>query len=99
MKIKVAEQHTDFLEMSSGLGPWRSKLFFLLNMQLSCKNCISVSAQYWLNNKALFYNKERAPNTYISLIMRISSWNKRIVKISEILNSLSVNSICAPLPK
>ncbi len=33
--------------LSSGLRPWRSTFFYLLNMQLLCKNYISISAQYW----------------------------------------------------
>ncbi len=37
--------------LRSGLGLVRSKFFFPLNMPFSCKNCISVSAQYWLNNR------------------------------------------------
>ncbi len=53
---------------SSGLGPWRSKFFFLFNLQLLWKNCNSVSP----NNRWFFFNRKRAPERDIPLIRRIS---------------------------
>ncbi len=59
---------------SYGLGPGRSTFFFISNMQLFCKICISVSAQYWLNIRRFCYNSERARNRYILLVMCIPKW-------------------------
>jgi hypothetical protein len=39
-----------------------NEVYLSLNVLFSCKKRISVSSQYWLNNRRFFYSREHALN-------------------------------------